>query len=120
MDTIARAGGEEFVAIVGGLRSAADARKVASVLLAMFETPLHLSFGVIPVTVSIGGAVFPDDAIDAAELQRKSDEALYGAKRSGRNRVVFASAESPSNLSEHPGRAWLPAPADGIAVEARG
>ena len=118
MDTIARAGGEEFVAIVGGLRSAADARKVASVLLAMFETPLHLSFGVIHVTVSIGGAVFPDDAIDAAELQCKSDEALYSAKRTGRNRVVFASAEAPSNLLEHPGRARLAAPTDGVAVTA--
>jgi diguanylate cyclase (GGDEF)-like protein/PAS domain S-box-containing protein len=118
MDTIARAGGEEFVAIVGGLRSAADARKVASVLLAMFETPLQLSFGVIPVTVSIGGAVFPDDGLDVAELQFKSDQALYGAKRSGRNRVVFALAQASPSLFEHPGKAWLAAPAEGVTLEA--
>jgi predicted signal transduction protein with EAL and GGDEF domain len=84
----------------------------------MFETPLQLSFGVIPVTVSIRGAVFPDDGLDVAELQFKSDQALYGAKRSGRNRVVFALAQASPSLFEHPGKAWLAAPAEGVTLEA--
>lgn len=120
MDTIARAGGEEFVAIVGGLKCAADASKVASVLLAMFETPLHLSFGVLPVTVSIGGAVFPDDAIDIPDLHFKSDQALYSAKRGGRNRAVFASAEASAQLFQPPAAAWLPAPAEAVPVKLHG
>jgi diguanylate cyclase (GGDEF)-like protein/PAS domain S-box-containing protein len=99
VDTIARTGGEEFVAIVGGLRNASDARKVTASLLCMFEAPLRLSCGVIPVTVSLGGAVFPDDGIEIAELQVKSDQALYEAKRTGRNCAVFASPEVALSLA---------------------
>jgi len=41
-----------------------------------------------PVTVSLGVAAFPDHAKGSAELLRHADEALYMAKRAGRNRVV--------------------------------
>lgn len=41
-----------------------------------------------PVTVSIGGALFPDHAKDAHTLLSAADEALYRAKLEGRNRVV--------------------------------
>jgi diguanylate cyclase (GGDEF)-like protein len=40
-----------------------------------------------PVTASIGLAGFPDDASDPATLVRHADQALYVAKRAGRNRV---------------------------------
>jgi GGDEF domain-containing protein len=40
--------------------------------------------------VSIGVAIYPDDGVDAATLRRRSDEALYEAKRRGRNCVVMA------------------------------
>jgi GGDEF domain-containing protein len=42
------------------------------------------------VTVSGGVAIFPDDAADAAALVRRADEALYGAKNAGRDRVLPA------------------------------
>ena len=50
---------------------------------------MHLSF-------SIGGAVFPDDAADARSLLLKADEALYAAKRAGKNRVVVAAGNPQS------------------------
>jgi diguanylate cyclase (GGDEF)-like protein len=43
----------------------------------------------IPVTVSIGAAVYPDHATSAEELFARADEALYQAKARGKNRVVF-------------------------------
>ena len=90
VDTIARTGGEEFMAVVGGLSCAHDAEKVAASLLRVFELPLELSIGKLGVKVSIGVAVFPDDGVDVVELRRLSDEALYAAKRAGRNRVAYA------------------------------
>jgi predicted signal transduction protein with EAL and GGDEF domain len=93
----------------------------------MFEAPLHLSSGVVPVTVSIGAAVFPDDGLEVAELQIKSDEALYSAKRGGRNRAVFAPAAptfapaAPAlGILEQPGRKWLDVPADALPAEIHG
>ena len=91
IDTLARTGGEEFTGIMGGLSSPADAERVATTLLRIFEAPIQLPDGDLPVTISIGVALFPDDAEDAETLRRMSDEALYHAKRAGRNRVAFAS-----------------------------
>jgi GGDEF domain-containing protein len=50
--------------------------------------------------VSIGVAIYPDDGLDVASLRRRSDEALYEAKRRGRNCVVLA-AEMEENLVEN-------------------
>ncbi len=95
VDTIARTGGEEFTAIVSGLSKASDAEKVAASLMRVFEAPVELAFGALGVTVSIGVAVYPDDAPDATTLRRLSDEAMYRAKRAGRNRAAYASDKAP-------------------------
>jgi diguanylate cyclase (GGDEF)-like protein/PAS domain S-box-containing protein len=92
VDTIARMGGEEFAAVVGGLHITEDAEKVADSLLRVFEEPLWLGDLELSVTVSIGIAVYPDDATETQILTRLSDEALYAAKRAGRNRAVTAAS----------------------------
>jgi diguanylate cyclase (GGDEF)-like protein/PAS domain S-box-containing protein len=95
VDTIARTGGEEFTAVVSGLNKASDAEKVAASLMRVFEAPVELQFGALGVTVSIGVAVYPDDATDATTLRRLSDEAMYRAKRAGRNRAAYTAEKTP-------------------------
>lgn len=90
VDTVARTGGEEFTAIIGGLSSAEDAEKIARALLAAFEAPLQLPDCALALTISIGAAVYPDDGGEYATLRRLSDDALYRAKHGGRNRAAFA------------------------------
>ena len=90
IDTIARVGGEEFAAIIGGLHQVSDAKIITELLLGVFETPLQLEDREVMVTVSIGGAIYPDDGVDGDTLMRKADDALYAAKRTGRNRTVMA------------------------------
>ena len=94
VDTIARTGGEEFTAVVSGLNKATDAEKVAASLMRVFEAPVELQFGALGVTVSIGVAVYPDDATDATTLRRLSDEAMYRAKRAGRNRAAYTAEKT--------------------------
>jgi two-component system, cell cycle response regulator len=85
-DTPARYGGEEF-AIVLPSTSAAEAAAVAERLRQGV-----MDAGIEPaVTVSIGVACFPSDAVDGDELVRAADEALYASKRAGRDRVTVAS-----------------------------
>ncbi len=82
-DHVARYGGEEFTLILPATRKL-DALKLAERLrLAMDKTGLDL-------TLSAGVATFPDDAQETQELLKKADQALYEAKRLGRNRVAIA------------------------------
>jgi len=90
VDTVARTGGEEFTAIIGGLSSAEDAEKIARSLLKAFEPPMQLPDCALALTISIGAAVYPEDGSDYATLRRLSDDALYRAKHGGRNRAAFA------------------------------
>ncbi len=93
VDTIARTGGEEFTIVVGNLRSREGAEKVCRLLLQVFQDPIMVEEIELKVTISIGAALYPDDGVQVDVLRRRSDQALYEAKRSGRNRVVFARRE---------------------------
>jgi diguanylate cyclase (GGDEF)-like protein len=93
VDTVARTGGEEFTAIIGGLKQVEDAALVASTLRELFDTPMLLGGNQVKLTISIGAAIYPDDGEEPEVLRRRSDQALYHAKRTGRNKVVFASPE---------------------------
>jgi diguanylate cyclase (GGDEF)-like protein len=44
----------------------------------------------IPKTISIGISTFPEDASDISSLIEKADQALYEAKRTGKNRYCLA------------------------------
>jgi diguanylate cyclase (GGDEF)-like protein len=90
VDKLARYGGEEFALIMVEI-GRAEARDVVDrlrVLLA--ETPYVLPEKdiAIEVTLSAGVATMPEDADTVEELIAAADEALYTAKRLGRNRVV--------------------------------
>jgi diguanylate cyclase (GGDEF)-like protein len=89
-DTIARLGGEEFALLLPET-DAAQAVALANRLRAAVEE-LHLGGLPAPLTISIGISQFlaAETTVDAA-LSR-ADQALYAAKRSGRNRVVHFDA----------------------------
>lgn len=89
LDVIARIGGEEFILIVGSLRAPQTASEIACELLLLFQETVSIQGTQIPLTISIGGALYPADGTDSASLRRMSDQALYQAKQSGRNRAVF-------------------------------
>lgn len=92
-DFACRYGGEEFVLIlpeasIEHVRQRAEEIRAAVKLLPILFRGKSLG----TVTVSLGVAVFPEDAGDANSLVRSADEAMYLAKREGRDRVVVARA----------------------------
>ncbi|MGQ0708982.1 MAG: putative bifunctional diguanylate cyclase/phosphodiesterase [Rhodoferax sp.] len=84
-DTVARFGGDEFVMILSGLKSADDATVVVELVLRAFEPAFALHQEWVTVTPSMGLAVYPVDGLDSSVLLRNADLALYDAKDAGRN-----------------------------------
>jgi diguanylate cyclase (GGDEF)-like protein len=89
-DTVARIGGDEFIILLPEIADIADATRPAMELLRMLEAPFALSDALVQISASIGIAFFPADAIEAESLIAVADEALYNAKRAGKNRYEFA------------------------------
>lgn len=94
-DFAARFGGDEFVIVLPGTR-AEEALEVAERIRREVEMSEHLDghdVDISGVTVSIGVAVFPDHAADPDGLFHAADEAMYEAKRRGKNGVALAGAD---------------------------
>jgi two-component system cell cycle response regulator len=98
VDMVARYGGEEFVVVVGLSADASRAHGVAEKLRQAIE---HLRVDTqIGVTISVGVAL-AESFCSASMLLEQADEALYEAKRGGRNRVVVSGGrghEAPAAL----------------------
>jgi len=93
VDTVARWGGEEFVALLPRTKKEDAFRAASRILQAIAEykfTDIERQ-----ITVSIGIASIPDPAIDTAEkLVDASDSAMYEAKEKGRNQIVAVEQET--------------------------
>lgn len=92
-DIPCRYGGEEFVLILPEADLPSAQRRAEDIRTALASLKVqHLRRELGGLTASIGLAVAPDHASDGAALQRLADEALYRAKRAGRDRVEVAVA----------------------------
>ncbi|KAA0873586.1 bifunctional diguanylate cyclase/phosphodiesterase [Nitrincola tapanii] len=85
-DTLARIGGDEFVAILGGLNSLIDCEPVLKRLLVAASTPIQLEGLNLRVSASIGVTLYPLDDVDPDQLLRHADQAMYQAKQAGKDR----------------------------------
>ena len=96
-DILARWGGEEFVLLMGNTQTEEGTQVLERVRAAVATTPVALPEGstVLRLTVSVGAAQLRAGETPTALLQR-ADEALYEAKRLGRNRVAWAEQENPA------------------------
>jgi HD-GYP domain-containing protein (c-di-GMP phosphodiesterase class II) len=85
---IARYGGEEFVVLLRNTSVEAVPETAERLRRAVGDVPVVLADDLwVAVTVSVGGAAWPVHAHSADELVRTADQALYTAKRLGRNRI---------------------------------
>ena len=118
-DVAARWGGEEFLIILPETAKDGAWRAAEKIRMALAGHPFQDEDGspVGPVTLSGGIATFPDDGRQQSELVGAADEALYQAKKAGRNRVIRATPKFLSADRDEPalGEGGRPDAGTGIA-----
>lgn len=88
-DTVARLGGDEFTVILSELEDKNHIEDIAQkIIKQLFET-YHIGGEVVHISGSIGITLYPDDTNDIDALLKGADQAMYAAKKKGRNRFSY-------------------------------
>lgn len=90
-DAVGRQGGDEFLVLLAEVSKRADAAVIAKKIIADIGAPCVVSGHVLQVAVSVGIAVYPEDASEAQALIRLADAAMYRSKRRGGGSFTFHS-----------------------------
>ncbi len=89
-DAVGRWGGEEFCVVLFETDAVGAMVPAENLRARIAGTPFHTRAGEIRITVSVGVATLQPDVLEADDVLRRADRALYDAKRAGRDRVVLA------------------------------
>jgi len=102
-DTLARLGGDEFVALLLDLPEASASQPFLQRLLAAAAEETYDHGKVLRVSVSMGVVYYPqNEPLDADQLLRQADQAMYRAKQAGKNRYhVFDTTQDRAMRSRH-------------------
>ncbi len=93
-DTLARPSGDEFIALILDLADVAGCEPMLGRLLAAAALPVQVGDRTLQVSASLGIAMYPqDEEVDADQLLRQADQAMYQAKLAGKNRYHIFDAE---------------------------
>jgi diguanylate cyclase (GGDEF)-like protein/PAS domain S-box-containing protein len=92
-DTLARQGGDEFVAVLGDIESEDEVTFVAEKMIGSLCGQFSIREHQLAISTSIGVSIYPDDGADTVTLLRSADMAMYRAKDAGRNRFQYFEQE---------------------------
>lgn len=88
-DTAARIGGDEFVMLLSELKNGLHAGLTANRIIKIITQPIAWGNISVRVSASLGVSVAPTDGMEPDVLLKKADEAMYVAKKSGKNGYSF-------------------------------
>ena len=97
-DTVARFGGDEFIAVIDGVKHEADCGAVAAKIIDAVARPIPPIWTTlghtaeVHINCSVGVSLYPRDATDPDTLVRMADAAMYQSKQAGPGRFVYHSA----------------------------
>lgn len=88
-DTVARLGGDEFTVFLTAAKQREDVERVAQTIIDALAMPFRIAQQPVQISVSIGIALYPQDASSPVALLEAADQAMYKAKKSDSNRMCF-------------------------------
>ncbi len=88
-DIVARVGGDEFIILLPYVNNKEDIEKVSKKIIDNISKEYNIKNHIFSVTCSLGIATFPDDSLEAEELIKYADVAMYQSKKTGKNRYNF-------------------------------
>ncbi len=90
---LARMGGDEFILSFTGSQSRSEVRAMAEAIIGFFSEAIEVPPYKFLISVSVGVAQYPMDALDRSTLLKHADIAMYQAKESSSNHLVFYSSQ---------------------------
>ncbi|MCU7811214.1 MAG: EAL domain-containing protein, partial [Candidatus Thiodiazotropha sp. (ex Notomyrtea botanica)] len=100
-DIIARISGDEFVVLLEDVEEKNHVIIAINRIMGAFERVFTIDQNLLHVTASLGVSLLPQDAIDASELMKHADAAMYQAKEEGRNNYRFFTSDINGTVLEH-------------------
>ena len=97
-DTLARLGGDEFAIVRDCVEQPSAVASLATRILEVIKAPCELGGHELTMGASIGVALAPSDGIDAAQLLKNADMAMYQAKTDGRGTFRFFEFEMDARV----------------------
>lgn len=99
-DTVARLGGDEFTVIITGVQRTEDVEQLTQKIITTLSEAFVLGGERVQISGSIGITLYPHDATEPEALVRNADQAMYVAKRAGRNGFRFFSDDMQHETME--------------------
>lgn len=95
-DSVGRHGGDEFVVLLADVAQRSDVAQIAMKMLSALSAPSGLGDRDLPLSASLGIAIFPEDGEDPVTLIARADAAMYRSKKRGRGGFEFHADALPS------------------------
>ena len=99
-DTVGRMGGDEFVIVMPDFKSLEDVKRCGSEIVNNIAKPITIGDREINITVSVGLCIYPDDGLEAEQLLKSADDAMYIVKDRGRNGLGLFTKSMPEEFRD--------------------
>lgn len=99
-DTVARVGGDEFVLLMLDIENNEKLKHIIQRIIQSIALPIELPDGTVSISASIGITLYPTDDNEADILLRHADQAMYEAKRTGKNCFAFFDPKQEQEKTE--------------------
>ena len=99
-DTVARVGGDEFLILLPGIDTIAEAESAAARLVGSLKGEFQIQGRQLSVSCSVGISIFPQHGRDEETLIKNADAAMYSAKENGCNTFCLFTEEMNTQVME--------------------